>query len=175
MQSESERVLIGRVQHGDLHAFESLYTAYSARIFALTLRLTGDSARARELRQDVFVRAWQNIHSFRGDSSFASWLHRVAVNVFLTEERAARRRRQRIETQAELHELPGATVMRHDDERLDLERAIGRLPAGARVAFVLHDIEGYTSEEIATLSGVTSGSVRAQITRARQLLRSILS
>ena len=127
---------------------------------------------AERLTQDVFVKAWQNLKSFRGESAFGSWLYRLAVNVVLQDNRSARRRDAHIAVLPEpemFENLSG--IAAHDDERMDLERAIATLPPGARQVLVLHDIEGYKHEEIAKMSGTTVGSVKAQLHRARRLLR----
>jgi RNA polymerase sigma factor (sigma-70 family) len=159
-------------QRGDADAFERLYRAHVGRVHLLALRLTGDTARAESLTQDAFVRAWRKLATFRGESSLATWLHRLTVNVFLLDERGDRRRSGRELTDAPLDALDGPR--RHEaldlDDRMDLERAIARLPEGARLAFVLHDIQGYTHDEIAALSGVASSTVRVQLHRARRRL-----
>jgi RNA polymerase sigma-70 factor, ECF subfamily len=164
--------LVRRVQQGDLGAFEPLYRRHAGRMYALCLRLTGDPAAAAERVQDVFVRAWERIRSFRGDSAFTSWLHRLAVNVVLQEMRSTRRREARIM----LDDTPGAPApgMR-SDEYIDLDTAISRLPPGARVVFVLHDIEGYSHDEIAGLLGRASGTVRSQLWKARQTLMATMA
>lgn len=162
--------VILRAQRGDVDAFEQIYREHVARVHALCLRLAGDRGRAEELTQDVFVQAWRSLGSFRGGGAFATWLHRIAVNAFLGQARGTRRREARVinvETPAS-YERP---VRGGDPEaRIDLERAIAALPPGARTALVLHEIEGYRHEEIARLTGVAVGTVRAQLHRARQLL-----
>jgi RNA polymerase sigma-70 factor (ECF subfamily) len=167
---------VGRAQRGDLAAFERIYRAHAGRVSALCLRLTGDRQRAEELMQDVFVRTWERLESFRGESSFSTWLHRLSVNLFLMGERADSRRAARIETTDDLDDLPGNGFGGGEPgERLDLERAIAMLPKGARTAFVLHDIEGYRHEEIAALSGIAPATVRAQLHRAHRLLMEALN
>ena len=169
-----EGELVGRARRGDLDAFEHLYRRTSGRVFALCLRMTADRERATELVQDVFVRVWERLSSFRGESAFTSWLHRLAVNVVLAQARADRRRGARFDAMPDDHgeSDPGDHGVRamsvHD--RLDLETAIASLPPGARQVFVLHDIEGYRHEEIARLTGAAPGTVRAQLHRARKLM-----
>ena len=162
--------VVARAQEGDADAFEQLYRTHAPRVFALALRLTGNRRRAEELTQDAFVQAWERLKSFRGESAFTSWLHRLTVNVFLLEQRTTRRREQRVQTVElpEVHERGGRDA--DHESRMDLERAIAALPKGARTALVLHDIEGYRHEEIARLLGVATGTVKAQLHRARQLL-----
>jgi RNA polymerase sigma-70 factor (ECF subfamily) len=158
---------VRRVQQGDFDAFEPLYRRHAGRTYALCLRLTGDRMEAAERVQDVFVRVWQRIKSFRSDSAFTSWLHRLTVNVVLQDMRSARRREARVMLDDEsVAETP--PVM--SDERIDLDAALLRLPPGARVVFVLHDIEGYSHDEIAQLLGRASGTIRAQLWKARQIL-----
>ena len=125
--------------------------------------------------QDAFVKAWERLRSFRGESAFGTWLHRVTVNVFLTNERGDSRRLAHEGPVDDLDELPVATFGGGDPgDRIDLERAIAALPPGARTAFVLHDVEGYKHEEIAALSGIAPATVRAQLHRARRLLMEAL-
>ena len=165
---------VSRAQQGDVEAFEELYRAHVDRVYALCLRMTGRPQVATELVQDVFVRCWERLRSFRGDSQFGTWLHRVAVNVVLEDARRARRRDDRIETRSE-DAFPAAARSPHHDERLDLERAIQALPPKAREVFVLHDIEGYRHREIAQMTGAAQGTLRAQLHRARRLLMETLS
>lgn len=161
-------------QRGDVAAFERLYHANAGRVMALCLRLVGNRPAAEELMQDAFVRAWERLPSFRGESAFPTWLHRVTVNVFLHQARAARRRDAREEQSDDPGALPAAAILGDPGDRMDLERAIARLPEGARTAFVLHEIEGYRHEEIAALSGIAPATVRAQLHRARRLLMEAL-
>jgi RNA polymerase sigma-70 factor (ECF subfamily) len=176
-----EQPLLQRARAGDLDAFEVIYRENAPRVFALCLRMTADRQRAQELTQDVFVRAWEGLPSFRGDAALTSWLHRIAVNVVLMDARANRRRVARV-TLAEDLEGEGDTEMADGftppvdvEQGIDLERAIAKLPPGARRVFVLHDIEGYRHEEIARLTGTAEGTLRAQLHRARKLLMEALS
>jgi RNA polymerase sigma-70 factor (ECF subfamily) len=163
---------------GDRLAFERLYRANVDRIFSVCVRMVGDRARSEELTQDVFVRAWEKLGTFRGDSLFSTWLHRLAVNVVLNEREAEGRRRNRHDEGIE-----DMDSIAYNDVRplpvpglsLDLERAIAALPPGAKKVFVLHDVEGYTHEEIAESLGITSGGCKAQLHRARMLLRRMLT
>ncbi len=166
---------------GDRQAFERLYRAHVNRIYSLCARMVADRTRAEELTQDVFVRAWEKLHLFRGDSSFATWLHRLAVNVVLNERKTEGRRRTRFEEEDEGGEagmdgFAGVVGMPlAPGDLLDLEQAITRLPPGARRVFTLHDVEGYKHEEIAEMLGVTTGATKAQLHRARMLLREALN
>lgn len=163
--------LVRRAQAGDQTAFRDLYRQLAGRVYALCLRLTGDAGAAEERTQDVFVRAWDKLRSFRGESAFSSWLHRLAVNVVMTERRTTFRREQRVVPVAapDLLERGGGASM--VGLNIDLERAIAALPQGAREVFVLYDIEGYSHAEIADLTGIAEGTSKAQLFRARHLLR----
>lgn len=167
MTESDDVALVRRVQRGDLDAFEPLYRRHAGRTYALCLRLTSDPEVAAERVQDVFVRAWERIRSFRGESAFGSWLHRMTVNVVLQDMRSARRRAARIV----LDDVPTAPAPEVKlDERIDLDAALVRLPPGARIVLVLHDIEGYSHDEIASLLGNAPGTIRAQLWKARRML-----
>jgi len=160
-------------QQGDQAAFGQLYRLHAGRVYALCLRMAGDAVEARRLTQDVFVRAWERLGLFRGESAFSSWLYRLAVNVVLADRRAAGRRLRRVALGGDA--APDAAAPGGwSEERLDLERAIAQLPPGARAVFVLHDIEGYAHEEIAAMTGIAAGTSKAQLHRARRLLRRAL-
>lgn len=163
---------IRRAQTGDVAAFETLYREHSGRIFALCLRLKGgDRADATELMQDVFVRVWRRLGTFRGDSAFSSWLHRLAVNTMLENARSEKRRTARVLSMEDTSVLPGAARSSGIDLKMEMEEAVASLPKGARTAFVLHDVEGYQHQEIAEQLSVSIGTVKAQLHRARRLLR----
>ncbi len=162
---------VSRAQAGDVDAFEMIYREHSPRVYALCLRLAGDSGLdASELMQDVFIRAWRGLGSFRGDCAFSSWLHRLAVNVMLETARSDKRRTSRVLVMEDPDVVGAPSASVTPDLRMDLEDAMARLPPGARMAFVLHDIEGYKHEEIAEQLGVAVGTVKAQLHRARKLL-----
>jgi RNA polymerase sigma-70 factor (ECF subfamily) len=166
--------LVERARARDPQAFEQLYRRYVPRIHAVCLRLAADSRRAEDLTQTAFIQAWQKLPLFRGESSFLSWLHRLAVNVALMDFRSTRRREARVvgtddpaAWETPLRPTPSGV-------RLDLEAAIAALPPQARAIFVLHDVEGYTHEEIAGLMELQTGTTKAQLHRARQLLQEAL-
>ena len=167
-------------QCGDQAAFASLYDVHAARVFALCLGLAGDRTTAAELVQDVFVRVWEKLGSFRGDCAFSTWLHRVAVNTALESERKGRRRSLRVLIAADLRlerhaPAPDAPAPSTDAGlSMDLEDAISRLPQGARAVFVLHDVEGYQHAEIGERLGIAEGTSKAHLFRARRLLREML-
>src|SRR4051794_25272352 len=170
---------VARARSGDRGAFERVYRQHVNRVFSLCARMVSDRARAEELTQGVFVRAWEKLHLFRGESSFATWLHRLPVNVVLNARKVEGRQRSRYEENDEdagmdaLHGVVGMPLPPGD--MLDVEEAITKLPPGARRVFVLHDVEGYKHEEIAEMLGVTSGATKAQLHRARLLLREALN
>ena len=167
---------VRRAQAGDADAFEIVYRTHAGRVYALCFRMTADPAAAGELTQDVFVRAWENIESFRGESAFGTWLHRLTVNVVLNERKTEGRQRSRFEDDdagGAIDHLPGRPHAPGD--RMDLEMAINKLPKGAKRVFTLHDVEGYKHEEIADMLGVTTGATKAQLHRARMLLREALT
>ncbi len=170
----SVEALVKRAQHGDPRAFEEVYRALVGRIYALCLRMSRDAQRAEELTQDVFVRAWEKLGSFRGEAKFATWLHRLAVNVVLQAGRAASRRSAREDVVADPGQYLKLAERSMPGTRLDLERAIAALPDGAREVLVLRDIYGYKYREIAEMQGVALGTVKAQIHRARKMVREAL-
>ena len=145
------------------------------RIYALCLRMARDAQRAEELTQDVFVRAWERLGSFRGESQFTTWLHRLAVNVVLQEGRTKGRRESREESVADPGEYMGRVKEEFPGTRMDLEKAIASLPEGARAVLILRDIYGYKYDEIATMQGVALGTIKAQIHRARKMMRERLN
>lgn len=165
---------MSEAQGGDAGAFEALYRRTSDRVYAVCLRMCGDSDRASELVQDVFVRVWEKLPSFRGDSQFTTWLHRLTVNLVLQERRSRGRRAAREIGSPDLERF-GRTARRSmPGTRVDLERAIAGLPEKARQVLVLRDVEGYKYDEIAQMTGVSLGTVKAQIHRARGLVKEAL-
>ena len=154
---------------GDSQAFERLYRTHVARIHGLARRMLG-SGDADELTQDVFVRAWEKLGTFRGEAAFGTWLHRVAINVILgaRKERGVRRERY-LDSDEPLERL--SARVKPEGLDMDVDAAIEHLPPGARSVFVLHDVEGYKHHEIAEMLGVTAGTSKAQLHRARMTLR----
>ena len=169
-----EEALVRGAQRGDEGAFERLYWGHVGRVHALALRLVADSAQADELTQDVFVRVWERLSTFRGESAFGTWLYRLAVNLILSDRRSAWRRSRRVAASGDFIELDAPAAGPLPGTRLDLERAIASLPPGARTVFVLHDVEGYEHSEISELTGIAVGTSKAQLFRARRLLREAL-
>ena len=168
--------LVRQAAAGDARAFEQLYRTHVDRIYGLCCRLChGDTARAEQSTQDAFVRAWEKLGSFRGESRFGTWLHRLTVNVVLSEHRLLKRWvtfEDGVGTEDE-SSTDAVIPSQHEDAglKMDLERAMSRLPKGARTVLVLHDIEGYQHEEISSLTGIAVGTSKAQLHRARRLMR----
>jgi len=170
----SDAGLVERARRGDRNAFDHLYRMHVSRVYGVCVRMVADVPRAERLTQDAFVLAWRRIGSFRGESAFTSWLHRLTVNVVLEDGRKRRRREVHEETVSDFTTIDRAASGTRPDLRLALERAVAALPKGARTVLVLHDIEGYTHEEIAQLTGTAIGTTKAQLHRARRLLREML-
>jgi len=170
-----DRELIGRVLAGDPSAERALYDAHVDRVFRLVYRMAGDLDRAQDWVQETFIRAFQRLPGFRGESTLSTWLCSIAISVALNGLRKVRRVRDR-EVALE-HALPaGAPRAEPDpDLRTRLGEAIGALPDGYRAVFVMHDVEGYTHEEIARVLGVQPGTSKAQLFRARARLREALA
>lgn len=167
--ASTDAVEVALAASGDARAFESLYRRHSARVHTLVRRMLGDDD-ADEVTQDVFVRVWQKLGTFRGESAFGTWLHRLAVNVVLARRAELGTRRRRFHDDDAPLDLvsargtaPGALM--------DFEQALARLPDGARQVFVLHDVEGYRHEEIAEMLGLAAGTSKSQLHRARMALR----
>ena len=168
-RNDTDAVEAALAASGDAHAFERLYRAHVGRVYSLVRRMLNDED-ADEVTQDVFVRVWRKLATYRGEAAFGTWLHRLAVNVILGRRQMLGQRRERF--------LPDDTALASVSARrgtpelsLDFETAIARLPDGARQVFVLHDVEGYRHEEIANLLGLAVGTSKSQLHRARMALR----
>lgn len=183
----SEQQAIELLKAGDTSGFESLYNLHKRRVFSLCLRLTGNHAVAEELAQEAFLLVFRRIQTFRGDSAFSTWLHRLTVNVVFMH---IRKQRSRIVPQfsledsesddngnASLQERLGTTdpVLDRSIDRMTLEHAIRQLPPGYRIVLVLHDIEGYEHQEIANLLDCSVGNTKSQLHKARLKLRMLLT
>jgi len=163
-----EAAWISRAQRSDARAFESLYRLHVDKVYGLCLRMTGNVSEAEDCTQDAFIQAWKKLEKFRGDSAFATWLHRIAVNTVLGRIRTSKREQDRI--QAAAYTSPAPAALGDVGELRDLAEAIDRLPAGARHAFVLHAVYGYSHEEAGNMLGIAAGTSKAQLHRARRLL-----
>jgi RNA polymerase sigma-70 factor (ECF subfamily) len=160
--------------NGDTAAFERVYHAHVPRVRGLARRMAGPEA-ADELTQDIFVRAWQKLGTFRGESAFATWLHRLAVNVIVERFRTLGTMRDRFLADGEpVLDVQPAPARSRPDLGMDLDAAIARLPEGSRTVFLLHDVEGYRHDEVAGLLGISVGTSKSQLHRARHTLRALL-
>ena len=178
-----EAEAIRRAQEGDAAAFERIYRLHGRRVYSLCLRMVGNTAEAEELAQEAFLQLFRKIHTFRGDSAFSTWLHRLAVNVVLMRLRKKTLAQTSLEEMAEPDEEtggPGKDLGTLDMrlsgsiDRVNLERAIDQLPPGYKTVFVLHDIQGYEHNEIAELMGCSIGNSKSQLHKARMRLRELL-
>ena len=170
-----DRELIGRVLAGDPSAERALYDAHVDRVFRLVYRMTDDLHRAQDYTQEAFIRGFRRLADFRGDSALSTWLCAIAVSVTLNGLRALRRVRER---EVGLDEAPAPGTRRREadpDLKSRLSSAVDGLPRGYRTVFIMHDVEGYTHEEIATMLGVQPGTSKAQLSRARARLRVALA
>jgi RNA polymerase sigma-70 factor (ECF subfamily) len=165
---------VARAAAGDQSAFERLYRGHVGRVYALALRLAG-AGEADDLTQEVFIRAWSKLGTFKGEAQFGTWLHRLAVNHILSRRTVLKRREERHATGETLLGRVLAPRQRTPGMRLDLEAALRMLPRRAREVFVLYDVEGYGHDEIAATLGVSVGTSKSQLHRARMLLREKLS
>ena len=171
--------LAQRCRHGDAAAFDELYRAHAGRLYNLVFRMAGSADEAEDLLQEVFLHAHRKLASFRGDSSLGTWLYRLAVNHCLDFLRGRQAKMTRITDSLDEEGAaePAATMPRVPTavSRLDLERSIAKLPEGCRAAFVLHDVEGFEHNEVAKLLGVSEGTSKSQVHKARMKLRAMLS
>jgi len=178
----TEAEVISKAQAGDMSCFEKLYARHKRRVFSLCLRMTGNHAEAEDFTQEAFLQLYRKLGSFRGESAFSTWLHRLSVNIVLM------RFRKKGLTEVSLQETldsqredgPTREFGKRDDvlsgsvDRLTLEWAMRELPPGYRMIFVLHDIEGYEHNEIAEMLGCSTGNSKSQLHKARMKLRSLL-
>jgi RNA polymerase sigma-70 factor (ECF subfamily) len=178
----SEAEAIDRAKQGDAESFEGLYVLHKRRVYSLCLRMTGNTAEAEDLTQEAFLQLYRKIASFRGESAFSTWLHRLAVNVVLMRLRKKGLPQVSLEETLEPQQEGGPrkdigtrdAVLAGSIDRINLERAIERLPPGYRMVFVLHDIEGYEHNEIAEMLGCSIGNSKSQLHKARMKLRDLL-
>ena len=167
--------LVREAQAGDLTAFEELYRRYVSRVFGVCLRMTADPATAEELTQQAFIRIWQKLHLFKGERRFEPWLVTLTVNVVRSDRRAWARRQEKEQAVENIERFGAAGADANPGASLDLETAMARLPPKARQVFYLHDVEGYRHKEIGEIMGVAIGTSKAQLHRARKILREVLA
>ncbi len=179
----SEADAIRLAQQGDTAAFERIYRLHNRRVYALCLRMVGNTAEAEDLTQEAFLQLFRKIHTFRGDSAFSTWLHRLSVNVVLMKLRKKTLPETSLEETTEPDEETGGPrkdvggpdlLLTGSLDRVNLQRAIEQLPPGYRAAFVLHDIQGYEHNEIAEIMGCSIGNSKSQLHKARMRLRELL-
>ena len=163
-----EAAWIRQAQRSDARAFEALYRLHIDKVYGLCLRMTGNVSEAEDCAQEAFIQAWNKLEKFRGDSAFATWLHRIAVNTVLGRIRKSKREQDRIEAVAQTAPAPLSTG--DTGELRDLSEAIDRLPQGARHVFLLHAVYGYSHDEAGSMLGIAAGTSKAQLHRARRLL-----
>ena len=170
-------------QQGDGAAFERLYRLHSRRVYALCLRMVGNTAEAEDLAQEAFLQLFRKIHTFRGESAFSTWLHRLAVNVVLMKLRKKQLAETSLEETTEPDEESGGPrkdiggpdlLLSGSIDRVHLQRAVEQLPPGYRTVFVLHDVQGYEHNEIAEIMGCSIGNSKSQLHKARMRLRELL-
>ena len=159
---------IARAQRSDARAFESLYRMHIDKVYGLCLRMTGIVAEAEDCAQETFIQAWNKLDRFRGDSAFATWLHRIAVNAVLGRMRKSKREQDRIQVATEISAAEASVA--DNGELRDLADAVDRLPEGARHVFVLYAVYGYSHNEASDMLGIAPGTSKAQLHRARRLL-----
>jgi RNA polymerase sigma-70 factor (ECF subfamily) len=176
---QEELALVERCRGGDLGAFEEIYRAHSGRLFSVACRLLGNSADAEDLLQETFLAAHRKLDTFRGESALGTWLYRLATNLCLDHLRSrAGRSRQvtdRLDDEPGLQDVSSGGLADRTVTRMDLERALARLPDGCRAAFVLHDIEGLEHREVAEVMGIAEGTSKSQVHKARLRLRTLLT
>jgi RNA polymerase sigma-70 factor, ECF subfamily len=170
-------------QQGDADAFERIYRLHSRKVYTLCLRMVGDPTEAEDLTQDVFLQLFRKLNTFRGESAFSTWLHRMAVNIVLMRFRKKRLADKSLESIMNLEEESGAPSREFGGpdlrlngvvDRITLETAINELPPGYKAMFILHDVQGYNHDEIAEIFGCTSGNSKSQVSKARTRLRELL-
>lgn len=170
-----EREVIARVRAGDGAAERALYEAHVDRVYRLAYRMAGDDELAREFTQETFIRAFERLASFRGEAALSTWLHAIATSVVLNGLRKVKRARERETDLGAADGVAGGARAAEPDLKDRLHRAIDELPERYRLVFVMHDVEGYTHEEIGAALGVETGTSKAQLSRARAKLRAALS
>ena len=175
--SYNEIELVRKAGRGDHSTFKLLFDNNVNRIYAFCLRMCSNVQAAEELTQDVFVKAWEKLDTFRGESKFSTWLHRIAINEFLMQKRTEKRYMQRVVQTENIHEFdsPGDRTDYHFNTNIDIENAISTLPEQAKIVFILHDIHGYQHKEIAAFMNIETGTSKAHLHRARKLLREELA
>ena len=171
----SEKDLVARCQAGDVDAFETLYRSQAARIYPLASRMAGSADEGEDLLQEIFLQAYRKLGSFNGNSSVGTWLYRLALNHCLDFVRSKQAKMGKITDTLDAEASVQPSAKRETPiARIDLQRAIERLPAGCREAFVLHDVEGFDHREVGEMLGIAEGTSKSQVFKARMKLRAML-
>jgi len=167
--------LVARCQAGDVEAFETIYRQHASRLYTLACRMAGSPEDGEDLLQEIFLQAYRKLGSFKGDATLGTWLYRLALNHCLDYVRSRRAKMNKL-TSAIEGEIACEPAARRETPitRLDLERAVERLPEGCREAFVLHDVEGFDHKEVGRLLGIAEGTSKSQVFKARMKLRALL-
>jgi len=172
----SDQDLVERSSRGDAAAFEELYKLHAGRIYNLACRLTGSIADGEDLLQEIFVTVYRKLGSFKGESSFGTWIYRLATNQCLDFLRSRQGKTRQVTESLDVERaIPAASTPPLQADRLDLERAIAQLPPGYRAAFVLHDVEGFGHGEVAEMLGIAEGTSKSQVHKARLKIREYLT
>jgi len=168
--------LVERCRRGEPEAFEELYRRHASRVYNLACRFTGSQAEGEDLLQEVFVQVFRKLDSFKGESAIGTWIHRLATNLCLDHVRSRDGRARQVTDQLDDEgHVPSREPRPLRAERIDLERAIARLPLGYRAAFVLHDVEGFEHHEVAAMLGIAEGTSKSQVHKARMRIREYLT
>jgi RNA polymerase sigma-70 factor (ECF subfamily) len=171
----SSEDLIARCRAGDVEAFETLYQQHAARLYTMACRMAGSPEDGEDLLQEIFLQAYRKLGSFKGDSAIGTWLYRLALNHCLDFVRSRQAKMSKLTETLDADTSFQPTARRETPiARLDLERAVERLPEGCREAFVLHDVEGFDHKEVGRLLGIAEGTSKSQVFKARMRLRSLL-
>jgi RNA polymerase sigma-70 factor (ECF subfamily) len=175
---QDELELIQRCRNGELGAFEELYRAHAGRLYSVAVRLLGNNADAEDLLQEIFLAAHRKLDTFRGESALGTWLYRLATNLCLDHLRSKAGRSSRVtdslDNESVLYDR-STSLAEKTVTKMDLERALARLPDGCRAAFVLHDVEGLEHREVAEILGIAEGTSKSQVHKARLKLRTLLA
>jgi RNA polymerase sigma-70 factor (ECF subfamily) len=174
-----EAALVERCRAGDLAAFEEIYRTHSGRLYSLACRMVGNPTEAEDLLQDIFLAAHRKLDGFRGESALGTWLYRLATNQCLDHLRSRAARTDQVtdalDDEPSLSDVRSRGIAERTVAKMDLERALAKLPEGARAAFVLHDIQGLEHREVADALGIAEGTSKSQVHKARLRLRRILA
>jgi RNA polymerase sigma-70 factor, ECF subfamily len=179
MGRAEELALVERCRRGELGAFEAIYRAHAGRLYSLARRMVGNATDAEDLLQEIFLAVHRKLDSYRGDAALGTWLYRLGMNICLDHLRSRAARAGQVtgslDDQVGLSDAGSRRLAERTVTKMDLDRAIVRLPDGCRAAFVLHDVEGLEHREVASALGVAEGTSKSQVHKARLRLRAILA